>query len=108
MVDPENANDGNSIQIPDLCILFRCASRAVTHLYDLVLAPTGMKSTQFIILHAMREGRATLVPPFLVDGRDGECVALCRRNWIEGLGRPAGETTRVEVCGKCAVRFGPT
>jgi hypothetical protein len=54
MVDPENANDGNSIQIPDP-ILFRCASRAVTHLYDLVLAPTGMKSTQFIILHAIYE-----------------------------------------------------
>jgi DNA-binding MarR family transcriptional regulator len=55
MDDPENANDGNSIQIPDPCILFRSASRAVTHLYDLVLAPTGMKSTQFIILHAIYE-----------------------------------------------------
>jgi DNA-binding MarR family transcriptional regulator len=27
----------------------------VTHLYDLVLAPVGMKSTQFIILHAISD-----------------------------------------------------
>jgi DNA-binding MarR family transcriptional regulator len=37
----------------DPCIVLRSTARAVTHLYDLVLAPTGLKSTQFIILHAI-------------------------------------------------------
>jgi DNA-binding MarR family transcriptional regulator len=41
--------------LSDLCVAFRRASRAVTHLYDLVLAPTGLKATQFIILQAIRE-----------------------------------------------------
>lgn len=35
------------------CASLRRASRAVCHLYDLVLAPTGLKSTQFIILQAI-------------------------------------------------------
>jgi DNA-binding MarR family transcriptional regulator len=32
----------------------RTASRAVTQFYDLVLAPTGIKATQFVILQAIR------------------------------------------------------
>lgn len=43
------------IHLPDPCITFRTASRAITHLYDLVLAPTRIKSTQFIILYAISE-----------------------------------------------------
>lgn len=43
------------IYMPDPCITFRAASRAITHLYDLVLAPTGIKSTQFIILYAISQ-----------------------------------------------------
>lgn len=35
------------------CANLRRASRATCHLYDLVLAPTGLKSTQFIILQAI-------------------------------------------------------
>lgn len=35
------------------CASLRRASRAVCHLYDLVLAPTQLKSTQFIILRAI-------------------------------------------------------
>ncbi len=35
------------------CASLRRASRAVCHLYDLVLVPTGLKSTQFIILQAI-------------------------------------------------------
>lgn len=39
----------------DPCILFRRASRAVTHLYDLVLAPSGLKATQFVLLRALEQ-----------------------------------------------------
>jgi DNA-binding MarR family transcriptional regulator len=39
----------------DPCAALRRATRAVTHLYDLVLAPTGLKCTQFVILHAIHE-----------------------------------------------------
>ncbi len=41
--------------LEDPCAAFRRASRAISHLYDLVLSPTGLKSTQFIILHAIAE-----------------------------------------------------
>lgn len=37
------------------CIAVRRAARAVTQLYDLCLAPTGLKATQFIILQAIAE-----------------------------------------------------
>ena len=37
------------------CASLRRSSRAVCHLYDLVLAPTGLKLTQFIILHVIAE-----------------------------------------------------
>ena len=33
------------------CAALRRASRSVTLLYDLVLAPTGLRATQFIVLH---------------------------------------------------------
>lgn len=41
--------------ISDPCAALRRATRAVTHLYDLVLAPTGLKCTQFVILNAIYE-----------------------------------------------------
>lgn len=34
---------------------FRRATRALTHLYDLVLAPTGLKATQFAILRGIAQ-----------------------------------------------------
>lgn len=37
----------------DPCIVFRRASRAVSHLYDLVLAPVGLKATQVTLLQAL-------------------------------------------------------
>jgi DNA-binding MarR family transcriptional regulator len=37
------------------CASLRRATRAICHLYDLVLAPIGLKSTQFIILQAIGE-----------------------------------------------------
>lgn len=40
--------------IADPCAAYRRASRALTHFYDLVLAPTGLKATQFITLWAIR------------------------------------------------------
>jgi DNA-binding MarR family transcriptional regulator len=37
------------------CAALRAASRAVTQLYDLVLAPTTLKSTQFVALQTIYE-----------------------------------------------------
>ena len=37
------------------CAALRAASRAVTQLYDLVLAPADLKATQFVALHAIDE-----------------------------------------------------
>ena len=37
------------------CAAVRRASRAVTQFYDIVLAPTGLKATQFAILRALAE-----------------------------------------------------
>ena len=34
---------------------FRRATRSLTHLYDLVLAPTGLKATQFAILRGISQ-----------------------------------------------------
>ncbi|HWC19953.1 MAG TPA: MarR family winged helix-turn-helix transcriptional regulator [Terriglobales bacterium] len=37
------------------CMLVRRASRSVTQLYDVVLAPIGMKATQFVLLRAIAD-----------------------------------------------------
>jgi len=40
------------------CTTIRRASRAITQLYDLVLSPTGLRATQFVMLAAIgREGK---------------------------------------------------
>ena len=39
--------------LSDPCAALRRATRAVTHLYDLVLSPTGLKATQFVLLQAI-------------------------------------------------------
>jgi DNA-binding MarR family transcriptional regulator len=38
-----------------MCAAVRRANRAVTQLYDAVLSPTGLKATQFILLHAIAD-----------------------------------------------------
>ncbi len=40
--------------MPSAFAALRTAARAVTQFYDLVLAPTGLKATQFVILQAIR------------------------------------------------------
>lgn len=47
----------NSFSLPteSPCPALRAANRAVTQLYDLVLAPTELKATQFIALQTIRE-----------------------------------------------------
>ena len=48
--------DVAAIQCP--CTTIRRASRAITQLYDLVLSPSGLRATQFVILSAIgREGK---------------------------------------------------
>ena len=61
MDDPDCAARGTAHALQcshtstNVCAAFRRASRAVTQLYDLVLAPTGLKATQFIVLQAIAE-----------------------------------------------------
>lgn len=44
-----------SVPTESPCSALRAANRAVTQLYDLVLAPTELKATQFIALHTIWE-----------------------------------------------------
>src|SRR6185312_11650639 len=37
------------------CVSLRRASRSISHLYDLVLAPAGLKASQFMLLQAINE-----------------------------------------------------
>lgn len=45
----------SSVPVHSPCPALRAASRAVTQLYDLVLAPTELKATQFIALQTIYE-----------------------------------------------------
>ena len=47
------------------CFHFRKASRAVTQLFDAVLAPSGLRSTQFVILVAVHAGDGPVALPDL-------------------------------------------
>jgi len=49
---PENSD---SRVEQSLCAALRAANRAVTQFYDLVLAPTDLKATQFVALQAIEE-----------------------------------------------------
>jgi DNA-binding MarR family transcriptional regulator len=52
---PEDGT-GTFVQVEDCaCAALRKASRAVTQLYDLVLVPTGLKATQFLMLKMIFE-----------------------------------------------------
>lgn len=57
--DVLNAEERLGISFPAIehspCAALRAANRAVSQLYDLVLSPTGLKATQFVILHAIYE-----------------------------------------------------
>jgi DNA-binding MarR family transcriptional regulator len=46
----ENGSSARLRRTPCACAAARRTARAVTQLYDLVLSPTGLKATQFIIL----------------------------------------------------------
>lgn len=53
-----SARTSQAVRRPDLtaecaCASIRRASRSVTQLYDVVLAPLGLKSTQFVILRIL-------------------------------------------------------
>lgn len=47
--------DADAFSVPCACATLRRANRAVTQLYDLVLAPVGIKATQFMILKSIYE-----------------------------------------------------
>jgi DNA-binding MarR family transcriptional regulator len=47
--------EAEPLPLSDPCAALRRATRAVTHLYDLVLSPTGLKATQFVLLQAIYE-----------------------------------------------------
>lgn len=43
------------LQLDCACSLTRRAARSITQLYDIVLAPLGMKATQFVLLRAIAD-----------------------------------------------------
>jgi DNA-binding MarR family transcriptional regulator len=88
-----NVKDQASLTSPFTAL--RSASRAVTHLYDLVLSPTGLKATQFITLKAIAEAGELAQCDFARE----YCVA------VETLSRRLGALRRK---GLIAVRIGPT
>ena len=45
------------LELDCACSLTRRAARSVTQLYDVVLAPTGVKATQFVLLRAIADTR---------------------------------------------------
>lgn len=44
-----------ALQLDCACSLTRRAARSVTQLYDVVLSPTGIKATQFVLLRAISD-----------------------------------------------------
>ena len=89
-VFPGEARDSApSILAPGACAALRSASRSVTRLYDLVLAPTGLKATQFIMLKAIHDAgeiaqrdlaRQNAVA---VETLSRRFAGLRRKGWIE-------------------------
>lgn len=55
MAEERAARSTNPMELACVCSALRRASRSVTLLYDLVLAPTGLRATQFIILRALHD-----------------------------------------------------
>lgn len=49
------SEDNQNSLLPCTCGTLRRASRAVTNLYDLVLAPSGLRLTQFLVLKSLHE-----------------------------------------------------
>ncbi|HEV2396998.1 MAG TPA: MarR family winged helix-turn-helix transcriptional regulator [Candidatus Sulfotelmatobacter sp.] len=54
---PQSLLESNLSLEPSVCAALRAANRAVSQLYDLVLAPTGLRATQFTLLLAIYEPR---------------------------------------------------
>ena len=55
MTAPASVEPYNALFEQSPCAALRAAARAVTQLYDLVLTPTGLKATQFVILRAIHQ-----------------------------------------------------
>lgn len=71
------------------CTALRRASRSVTQLYDLVLAPLGLKATQFVVLQAIGEHGS--IPQWLlareyavaVETLSRRLASLRKAGWVE-------------------------
>ena len=76
------------VSLPCLCANLRRATRAVTHLYEEAIRPSGLRATQFTILQVLeRTGEIT-------QGQLGELLAMdsttltrtlqimCRNGWV--------------------------
>lgn len=55
MARQERVSSGEYIPLSDMFVALRRANRALTHLYDLVLLPTGLKATQVAILQFIKQ-----------------------------------------------------
>jgi len=60
------------------CLNLRKASRAVTQHFDSTLAPSGLRSTQFVILAAIRAETEPVLLPDLASGLNVERSTLTR------------------------------
>ncbi len=83
---PENKPRGKLLQTPCVCAAARRAARAITQLYDLVLAPTGIKATQFIVLREIGDA-GEIAQWQLAEGYAVATETLSRRL---GIGRKKG------------------
>ena len=93
----------------DVCIAIRRASRAVTHLYELVLSPSGLKATQFVILQAIAEAgemtQAQLAEQYGISPETlSRRLATLRRAGLVEAGRPSrlggGRSYRLTAAGR--------
>ena len=86
---PVEVADSAPSTIAGACAALRSASRSVTQLYDLVLAPTGVKATQFIILKAIHDAGEIAQSDLArhnavaVETLSRRFAGLRRKGWIE-------------------------
>lgn len=100
-----NVDVAKRTEFSDLCVAFRRASRAVTHLYDLVLAPTGLKATQFMILQSIRE-HDQIAQCQLASSQGMSVGSLSRR--LAALRKAGFVCVRVDRDGRHQHRYGLT
>jgi DNA-binding MarR family transcriptional regulator len=76
-----------TIEATCACSTVRLASRALTSFYDTVLAPSGLRSTQFIVLVGIFRGFGTTLTGL------GRTLGMDRTTLSRNLGRSSAEVS---------------